>query len=164
MTLTKPSKTLLSCHAPKEEWSEITPGERHIIRTSSDETNGAYSIFEVIADYRNGTPMHVHQNEDEHFIILEGRGHFANGGEKVDLTAGWSLTVCRGAPHAWCNLSETPLRMLLLFTPGGIDKLFRETVSGAELDSLVPIFEHFGTRVVGPALFDNIYTRASPRS
>ena len=73
MTLTKPSKTLLSCHAPKEEWSEITPGERHIIRRSSDETNGAYSMFEVIADYRNGTPMHVHQNEDEHFIILEGR-------------------------------------------------------------------------------------------
>jgi hypothetical protein len=27
-----------------------------------------------VADHRNGTPMHVHQNEDEHFIILEGDG------------------------------------------------------------------------------------------
>jgi hypothetical protein len=25
---------------------------------------------EPVADHRNGTPMHVHQNEDEHFIIL----------------------------------------------------------------------------------------------
>ena len=164
MTLTKPSKTFLSGHAPKEEWSEITPGERFIIRTSSDETNGAFLMIEVIADHRNGTPMHVHQNEDEHFIILEGRGYFSNGGERVDLAAGWSLTVCRGAPHAWCNLSETPLRMLVLFTPGGIDRLFRETARGGDLDSLAAIMEKFGTRIVGPALFDNIYTRASPRS
>ena len=90
--MAKPSKTLPSGHAREEEWSEITPGERYIIRTSSEETNGAYSMLEVIADHRNGTPMHVHQNEDEHFIILEGRAYFSNGGERVDLAAGW-------APH-----------------------------------------------------------------
>ncbi len=164
MTMTMRSKALPSGHERKVEWSEITPGERYIIRTSSDETNGAYSMIEVVADHRNGTPKHVHQNEDEHFIILEGKGHFANGDERVDLTAGSSLTVRRGAPHAWCNLSETPLRMLVLFTPGGIDELFRETAKGADLDSLAPILEKFGSRIKGPTLFDNIYTRASPRS
>ena len=54
--------------------------------------------------------------------------------------------------------------MLVLFTPGGIEKLFRETARGADLDSLAPILEDFGTRIIRPALFDNIYTRASPRS
>ena len=42
--------------------------------------------------------------------------------------------------------------------------LFRETAKGADLDSLAAILEKFGTRIIGPALFDNIYTRASPRS
>ena len=159
-----PSKALPSGHERKEEWSEITAGERYLIRTPSDKTNGAYSIIEVVADHRNGTAMHVHQNEDEHFIILEGKGHFSNRGERVDLTAGSSLTVRRGASHAWCNLSETPLRMLVLFSPGGIDELFRETAKGADLNSLAPILVKFGTRIIGPALFGNIYTRASPRS
>jgi mannose-6-phosphate isomerase-like protein (cupin superfamily) len=162
--MTMPSKALPSGYERKEEWSEITPGERYIIRTSSNVTNGAYSMIEVVADHRNGTPKHVHQNEDEHFIILEGKGHFADGDEGVDLTAGSSLTVRRGAPHAWCNLSEIPLRMLVLFTLGGIDELFRETAKDADLESLVLIEEKFGTRIMGPALFDNIYTRASPRS
>jgi len=36
-------------------------------------------MLELIADPRNGVPMHIHQNEDEHFIVLEGSLHIANG-------------------------------------------------------------------------------------
>jgi hypothetical protein len=52
MTMTMPSKALPSRHERKEEWSEIAPEERYIICTSSDETNGAYSMIEVVADHR----------------------------------------------------------------------------------------------------------------
>jgi mannose-6-phosphate isomerase-like protein (cupin superfamily) len=54
------------------DWLQITPGERFKIRTSSNETEGAYTTLELVADPRNGTPRHVHKNEDEHFIVLEG--------------------------------------------------------------------------------------------
>src|ERR1700751_6388644 len=82
---TKSSKGLPINHETKSEWSEVTPGERFSIRVASEETNGAYTMLEVVADYRNGTPMHVHQNEDEHFMILEGTAHLAYGA----LTSGW---------------------------------------------------------------------------
>jgi mannose-6-phosphate isomerase-like protein (cupin superfamily) len=65
-------------HELENEWSEVIRGECFIIRASSAETNGAYSMLEVVADPRNGVPMHVHDNVDEHFIILEGKAFIAN--------------------------------------------------------------------------------------
>jgi mannose-6-phosphate isomerase-like protein (cupin superfamily) len=150
-------------HGSKSEWSDVTPGERFSVRVSSEETDGAYTMLEIVADHRNGTPMHVHQNEDEHFIILEGIAYFAYGEKAVDVPAGTNITVGKGIPHAWCNLSESPLRMLVLFMPGGLDQLFRITAKGGDL-SIAALLDKFGTKMVGPALFDNIYTRFSPRA
>jgi mannose-6-phosphate isomerase-like protein (cupin superfamily) len=158
----KSSKGLLIGRETESEWSEVTPGERFSIRVSSEDTNGAYTMLEVLADHRNGTPMHVHQNEDEHFIILEGTAHLAYGGKTVDASAGTNITVSKGIHHAWCNLSKSPLRMLALFTPGGIDELFRTTARGDDIN-ITAYLDKFGTRLVGPALFNNIYTRFSPR-
>ena len=160
---TKSSKALPIGRETKSEWSEVTPGERFSIRVSSKETNGAYSMLEVVAEHRNGTPMHIHQNEDEHFIILEGSAYFAYGDKTVDAPAGAKVTVGKGILHAWCNLSKSPLRMLVLFTPGGIDELFR-TIAKRGVINEATLLDKFGTRMVGPALFDNIYTVFSPRS
>ena|ERR1700756_1399105 len=145
------------------EWLQITPGERLSIRVSSEETSGTYTILEIVADHLHGTLMHVHQNEDEYFIILEGTAHLAFGDKTADVPAGTNITVSKGTPHAWCNLSKSPLRMLLLFTPGGIDELFRTTAKGDD-NNIAAVLDKFGTRIVGPALFDNIHTRDLPRS
>lgn len=62
--------------------------------------------------------MHIHDNEEEHFIILEGKALIANGDERAEVTAGSSITIGRGVPHAWCNLSEdAPLHMLCSSAP-----------------------------------------------
>jgi mannose-6-phosphate isomerase-like protein (cupin superfamily) len=149
-------------HACMYHWQEVTPGERFIIRTPSGDTNGLYSMLEVIADPRNGVPIHVHENEDEHFIVLEGTAHIAIGDKRSDVEVGSSITVPKGIPHAWCNRSNTPLRMLVLFSPGGIDELFRENAGRDNVD-VMALADKFGTRMIGPALFDDIYTILSPR-
>jgi mannose-6-phosphate isomerase-like protein (cupin superfamily) len=97
----------------------MPPGERYIIRASFEQTNGAYSLLEVVADHLNGAPEHVHQNEDEHILVLEGKAHFVTGDRRVDLIAGSALAAAKGTVHAWCNLLATPLRMLVVYTPGG---------------------------------------------
>jgi mannose-6-phosphate isomerase-like protein (cupin superfamily) len=159
----KSSKELSNGHEREDKWSEVTRGERYIIRTPSTETNGAYSTLEIVADPRNGVPMHVHDNEEEHFIILEGKALIANGDSRAEVAAGSSITIGRGVPHAWCNLSEeAPLRMLVLFTPGGLEELFRRN-AGTEPADMVALADKFGTRITGPALFDNLYTILSPR-
>ena len=143
------------------EWLQITPGERFKIRTSVEETEGAFATLKLVADPRNGTPMHVHKNEDEHFIVLEGTLHIANGDQTSDAPAGTTVTVGRGVPHAWCNLSEVPLRMLLVFSPGHIERLFRE-VAARENDDISAILDKFGCLIVGSALLEGAYSISSP--
>ena len=163
MNSKKSPKELLNDHEREKEWSEVTRGERYIIRASSEETNGAYSMLEVVADPRNGVPMHIHDNEEEHFIILEGKALVANGDMRREVAAGSSITISRGVPHAWCNLSEDALlRMLVLFSPGGLEALFRESAALEPADK-VAMANKFGTRIIGPALFDDLYTIMSPR-
>jgi quercetin dioxygenase-like cupin family protein len=124
----KSTKELPNGDQREDEWSKVTRGERYIIRTTSQETNGVYSMLEIVADPRNGVPMHVHDNEEEHFIVLEGKVLIANGDSRAEVGAGSSVTISRGVPHAWCNLSEdVPLRMLVVFSPGGFEELFRQT-------------------------------------
>jgi mannose-6-phosphate isomerase-like protein (cupin superfamily) len=56
----------------ESEWLETTPGERFKIQTSSSYTGGAYLMLEFEAAPRIGVPFHTHDNEEEHFIIVEG--------------------------------------------------------------------------------------------
>jgi len=157
------SKAPLNANERKDEWSEVTRGERYIIHTASEEANGAYSMLEVIADPRNGVPMHVHDNEEEHFIILEGKALIANGDSRAEVGAGASITIRKGVQHAWCNPSEdTPLHMLVLFTPGGLEELFRRN-AGTEPADMIALADKLGTRITGPALFDDLHTISSPR-
>jgi len=145
------------------EWLQVTPGERFRIRTSAKETNGIYTILELIADSRNGVPMHIHQNEDEHFIVLEGSLHIANGDKRFDAPAGTTVTIKKGVPHAWCNLMDTPLRMLVVFSPGNIEDLFRATAA-RESDDIAALAAKYGTLLVGPPLLEEIHSITSPRT
>jgi len=150
-------------HQGNGEWLQVTPGERFRIRTSVKETKGIYTMLELIADPRNGVPMHIHQNEDEHFIILEGSLHVANGDKRFDAPAGTTVTIKKGVPHAWCNLMDTPLRMLVVFSPGSIEDLFKATAA-RESDDIAALAAKYGTLLVGPPLLEEIHSITSPRT
>lgn len=150
-------------HQRDDGWLQITPGERFKIRTSVKETRGIYTMLELIADPRNGVPMHIHQNEDEHFVVLEGSLHIASGDQRFDAPAGTAVTIGKGVPHAWCNLTNTPLRMLVIFSPGNIEGLFRATAA-RENDDIAALAAAYGTLLVGPPLLEEIHTITSPRT
>jgi hypothetical protein len=57
----------------------------------------------------------------------------------------------------------SPLRMLVIFSPGRIEGLFRAVARGGNADFLTH-FENFGVRIVGPTLLEGVYTLSSPRS
>ena len=98
------------------EWLQTRPGERCLIRISGADTDGAYSVVEIVAEAGDSTPMHIHQNEDEHFLILEGVARLAYGDETFEAAAGETVSLRRGVPHAWGNASASPLRMVDCFT------------------------------------------------
>lgn len=146
-------------------WWEITPGERFTIRTSVTETAGHYTTIEIIAYPRNAVPMHIHANEEEHFIVVEGRVHLTNGEQRMELAAGEAATVKRGTPHAWANLSDEPVRMLVMFAPGDQEKAFRliGTASDGDFSVIAEENERLGTSVVGPPPYEDVYSVFAPR-
>jgi mannose-6-phosphate isomerase-like protein (cupin superfamily) len=145
------------------EWLQVTSGERFRIRVPSAQTMGAYSVIEIIADPGNGVPLHLHSKEEEHFIVLEGALDIANGDHRRDVPAGTSVTVKRGVPHAWCNPSDAPLHMLVVFSPGHIDGLFRAAAGVDDVDRITAIAGRYGTQLVGPPLLNTARSIYSPR-
>jgi mannose-6-phosphate isomerase-like protein (cupin superfamily) len=90
-------------HEKRTEWLQTRPAERCLIRISAADTNGAYSVVEIVSDPDDGTPVHIHQHEDEHFIIPGGTARIASGDKTFDAAAGTALTLSKGIPHAWSN-------------------------------------------------------------
>src|SRR6478672_13670192 len=145
------------------EWLQVTSGERFRIRVPSAQTLGAYSVIEIVADPGNGVPLHIHNKEEEHFIVVEGTLDIANGDRRWDAPAGTSVTVRRGVPHAWCNPSDTPLHMLVVFSPGQIDGLFKAAAGVGDVDKITAIAARCGTQLIGPPLHETVRSIYSPR-
>ncbi len=119
-----------SDHKDKRDWLQTRPGELTWIVIPAMETNGAYSVVEIVSSPGDSTPMHVHQSEDEHFVIVEGTARIAYGDEVFDAPAGTSVTLARKIPHAWGNASDSLLRMVTTCTPGGVEEVLRLMVQG----------------------------------
>lgn len=133
------------------EWLQTRAGERCLIHTSASDTNGAFSVIEIISQPGDGTPIHVHRNEDEHFIILEGTARFLYGDKTFDAAAGSSVSANRDIPHAWCNPFSSPFRMVVIASPGGCEEALRVIAKGGDTD-LQALAERLRIEVVGPPM------------
>jgi len=132
---------------------QVRPLEEILIKISSEQTNGKYSIMELRTGPDAGTPLHLHQREDEIFEILEGRFRFSLDGDIVEATAGTTVLVPQNMPHWWRSVGEGSGRIILTFVPGGMEKLFEE-VAAIPNDHLriAQLAEQYGTVVLGPPL------------
>ena len=136
----------------KKEWLETRPGEHCLIRVSAKDTHGIYSLVEIVSDPGDGTPMHVHETEDEHIAVLDGTARIAYGDKVFDGQAGDVVTLRKGIPHAWGNRTSAPLRIAVLASPGGVEEILNLIANGNQAD--VPaLAERFHVRIIGPAPF-----------
>lgn len=143
-------------------WLETTPGERFKIQTSSLDTGGAYLVLEIEADPQMGVPLHAHFNEEEHFIVIDGTLQIAVGGEAQNFPPGSSVTVGKGVPHAWCNLTDSVVRFMAIFTPGRIEGMFR-AVAEKKVEDVESFAGLYGTRIIGRALHPDVNNYFKPR-
>jgi mannose-6-phosphate isomerase-like protein (cupin superfamily) len=115
-------------------------GERHqfggieiIVRVSATSTGGAFSIIEEVDPV--DTPLHIHQNEDELWYILEGQHVIQVGDEELSAGPGDIVFAPRGVPHAQRRLVERTGRHLAVFSPGGFEGFFRELAEAESNDA-----------------------------
>jgi quercetin dioxygenase-like cupin family protein len=134
----------------QQDWLATTPGERLRVRLHSREVDGKFCILENIADSGTATPMHIHA-EDEVSRVLEGEVVFSVHGKVSTLREGSQVLIRSGTPHAWRNRSGRPVRLLTVFSPGGIEALFLR-MPGLPPAEAVKLAADYGTLLIGPPL------------
>ena len=133
-------------------WLQTRPGERCLIRVPAADTNGVYSFVEIVSDPGDGTPLHVHQNEDEYLFVLEGTARCALGDKIFDAEAGTMVMLPKDIPHAWGNRSTSKLRMVFICYRGGVEEAMCIIAEGNVTD-LPALAARLGVTVLGPTPF-----------
>jgi quercetin dioxygenase-like cupin family protein len=123
-------------------------------KVRGEQTGGALTALENEIAPGDGPPLHTHAAEDEAWYVISGELRFQLGDERAAAPAGSFVFVPRGTPHCFVNAGSDPARILVLFTPSGMERFFDRF---AELDAFDPaafreIGAGVGMDVTGPPL------------
>ena len=137
-------------------------GDTAQVKLSGEQTNGSMVVAVGTSPPGGGPPPHRHRNEDEMFIVLEGKIRFlANGQWTEPLAPGSIVYTPRGVVHTFQNVGETPCRQWIIATPSGFERFFSKSAevfaaagAGAPPDMvrLLAISDECGIEFVPPLL------------
>ena len=95
---------------------------------------GVIDLAEMTVAPRISTFEHIHGSYDEIFYILEGNFRFKLDEEELQAGAGSTVFIPRTTSHAWICDGPHDGKVLLMFTPAGMDGFFHEM---AELNAAI---------------------------
>ncbi len=116
-----------------------------VLRATADQTEGRYTVMELLAPKGFASPLHIHRNEDELFVVLSGEVRVQHGEDVVEAVAGSVVYGPRDVAHAF-HVDSAEARLLLLFGPAGVEGFFREGGKPARSLGLPPPDEQFPDR------------------
>jgi quercetin dioxygenase-like cupin family protein len=96
------------------------------VKAASEQTGGAFNLFEVSCPPDYATSLHIHYAEDVAVYVLEGALTFFWGNDKREAVAGSYFYQPRGTPHGFRVAGGTPARILYLSFPAGLDQFVIE--------------------------------------
>jgi quercetin dioxygenase-like cupin family protein len=113
-------------------------GDTMTFKATGASTGGSLVLLENLTAPGGGPPPHIHTREDEFFYVLDGTFEIRIGDEVHTVGPGGFAFVPRGTVHNFRNTAERPSRILVGFTPGGIEGFFRESGRPATDDGPAP--------------------------
>jgi mannose-6-phosphate isomerase-like protein (cupin superfamily) len=137
-----------------------------IIKATGEDTGGAFTLLEQLAPAGFGPPLHVHHQEDESFLVLEGRVRFRCGDQEFIMESGGHVFLPKGIPHVFRVEGVTPARLMQMTLPPGFERLVQEigvpaldrtlpppgSITPDLIDRLVALGPKYNFSVVGPPL------------
>lgn len=137
-------------------------GSLYRMKARAADTGGTIGVVDATFWHGFGPPMHVHNREDESFYVIEGDVRFRVRDDEFTMGPGSWLFAPRGLPHTFTVDSETA-RALILFTPGGFERMFE--IGGVpvgdspeppaqeyDVDHTTRVSREFDYDIVGPRL------------
>ena len=119
-----------------------------------EQSNGLMTAFETLVAPGEGPPLHTHASEDETLFVVDGHVRFKLGDDLRAGGPGSFVFVPRGKPHTFQNVGEAPARMLIHFSPSGMERFFERfaALDAPDPSSFATLAEGVGMTVVGPPL------------
>ncbi len=146
---------------PAEAPSYQTLGTLWRILASGNETDGIVGALDEFCSHGVRAPMHVHDDADEIFYVLDGNLTFYVGDQRIEAAPGAFVYLPRFVHHGFqCNSTEA--RVFNFVTPAGFEKLISDTGTPGHYDDapipddphakhgLPPGLEKYGMRILPP--------------
>ena len=131
---------------------QIVLGDHQTLKLTGKDTNGQYTLIEQYNDPGMEIPLHIHQDEDEIFHVLEGELEIQIGNDIKLLKAG-DIGFCpRGIPHSWKVVGNSKAKVMLSVFPSGLELMFGEIATlppgPPDFKNLSKICEKYNIRFV----------------
>lgn len=101
-------------------------GGEYIHKVKSADTNGVFSVIQIISEPGEGAALHVHDNEDELVYLLQGEIEVTLGDQTMLAVPGVTALLPRGIAHGFTNVGDTPSIVIDTILPGSFDNYFLE--------------------------------------
>jgi quercetin dioxygenase-like cupin family protein len=115
-------------HAGPSKTGEMFWGPAGLCKflVTHEQTRDRCVVLEVEIAPNTGAPAHTHTLEDEKVYVVQGKCMIRLGDRIILVTPGHSAALPRGIEHRFWNSGDTTLRVILTFTPAGIERFFDE--------------------------------------
>ena len=100
------------------------------------QNGGGYYLFESEFDPESGNSLHVHRYEDEVVYVTEGEIEIRLDQQKLHAAKGGVAHLPKNIPHALYNTLKTPLKIIAMTIPGGMEDFFDEMEAALENGSI----------------------------
>jgi len=101
-------------------------GDRQTFKLTGKDTNGLFALIESVNEPGMEIPLHIHENEDEVFKVLEGQMELTVGKKTTILREGDLAFAPRNVPHSWRIVGDTKSKVVLSVFPAGLEVMFEE--------------------------------------
>ena len=101
-------------------------GDIYTVKITADGSDGTLGFLEATVPPGGALPPHVHRDHDEAFYLLSGELEIVDEGKSFTAGSGDFIFCPRGRVHGLRNSGLDVFRMLFLYAPGGVERLFME--------------------------------------
>ncbi len=126
---------LFSFFINKEEGSQINfRGTKMVVKVSGDDSEGRYSLIEMVHPPNIGPALHVHPNVPEAYYVLEGGCIIQCVDKTYHSRIGDFVFIPKGAPH---NYQSGPTGgKVLVISSAGLEKYFKEVANTLQIGEM----------------------------
>lgn len=141
--------------------ADVPDGPPGMLRAGGADTGGRFDFLVSTIPFGAGPPLHVHDEQDDSFFVVEGVLTLQVGDDLIELQPGDFATVPPGVAHTFGNTDpdQPPVRAVNVMTPGGFDAYFREMMqlSGPPDEATMnEIGRRHGMTWVGPTIAERL--------